>query len=133
MKRIVLGTGLFILISFAAQSISHFVINAEHYASITFMRAEPVFILGFLTMIMQGLVLSHFFKIYSGNKFTLKKGFIYGLQLCAFFVSYQALVEPAKYQVPSITSWILVEGSVGVVQFTLFGVLLSMLFKKIKV
>jgi hypothetical protein len=133
MKSMVLGTGLFIIISFTAQSISHFVINAEHYASITFMRAEPVFILGFLTMIMQGLVLSHFFKIYSGKEFTLKKGFIYGLLLCIFFVSYPALVEPAKYQVPSITSWILVEGSVGVVQFTLFGVLLSMLFKKIKV
>ena len=68
MKNLISGTILFILISFAAQSISHFVINTAHYSSIPFMRKEPIFILGFLTMIMQGMVLSHFFMIYCKNE-----------------------------------------------------------------
>ena len=132
MKNIISGTILFILISFAAQSISHFVINAAHYASIPFMRKEPIFILGLLTMIMQGMVLSHLFMIYCKNEVTIRKGFVYGLLLSAFFVSYPALVEPAKYQVPSISSWILVEATVGIIQFSLYGVLLALLFKKLK-
>ena len=132
MKRTVIGTLLFIIVSFASQSISHFVINAEHYASIPFMRKEPIFALGFLTMIMQGIVLSYLFGLYSKNEFTIKKGFLFGLIISALFVSYPTLVEPAKYQVTHISSWILVEGSVGLIQFCLFGILLGMSFAKIK-
>ncbi len=131
MKTIVSGTMLFILISFTAQSISHFVINAGHYASIPFMREEPIFILGFLTMIIQGMVLSHLFLIYCQSEITLKKGLVFGLLLSAFFVSYPALVEPAKYQVPSVGSWILVEATVGIIQFSLFGLLLALIFKRL--
>ena len=132
MKHIISGTIVFIAISFATQYISHFVVNAKHYGSIPFMREEPIFILGFLTMILQGIVLSHLFKIYCKNEFIIKKGFVYGLLFGAFFVSYTALVEPAKYEVPSISSWILVEATVGILQFSLFGVFLAILFKKLK-
>lgn len=131
-KNLVLGTLLFIIISFVAQALSHFVVNAAHYASIPFMRTESIFLLGIITMTIQGLVLSHLFIIYSKQEYTFKKGLIYGVLLAAFFVSYPALVEPAKYQVPSISSWILVEGTVGLLQFSLFGILLSMLFRKLQ-
>jgi hypothetical protein len=129
MKNIITGTLVFIVISFAAQSISHFAINADHYSAISFMRAEPIFILGFLTMIMQGIVVSYLFLIYSKNEFTWTKGLAYGLIMSAFFVSYPALVEPAKYKVPSIGAWILVEATVGIIQFTLIGILLSVTFQ----
>jgi len=132
MKKIIIGTLLFIFVSFALQSISHFVINAEHYASVPFMRNEPIFALGFLTMIMQGIVLSYLFIIYSKNEFTIKNGLLYGLIISALFVSYPALVEPAKYQVPNIVSWILVEGIVGLIQFGIFGILLAVTFRKLK-
>lgn len=132
MKNIITGTLVFIVVSFAAQSISHFAINADHYSTISFMRAEPIFVLGFLTMIMQGIVVSYLFLIYSKNEFTWTKGLAYGLILSAFFVSYPALVEPAKYKVPSIGSWILVEATVGIIQFTLIGILLSVSFQLLK-
>lgn len=132
MKNIITGTLVFIVVSFAAQSISHFAINADHYSTISFMRAEPIFILGFLTMIMQGIVVSYLFLIYSKNEFTWTKGLAYGLILSAFFVSYPAFVEPAKYKVPSISSWILVEATVGVIQFGLIGILLSVSFQLLK-
>lgn len=133
MKKIIIsGTLLFIFISFTAQALSHFVINATHYSSIPFMRSETIFALGFITMIIQGMVLSYLFIIYSKKEFTLKKGLTFGLLLTAFFVTYPALVEPAKYEVPSISSWIMVEGTVGLLQFTIFGILLSLLFQKLK-
>ena len=106
MKKLISGTVLFVLISFAAQSISHFGINADHYSTIPFMRKEPIFILGILTMIIQGFVLSHLFILFSKNDFTVKNGALFGLLITALFVSYPALVEPAKYIVPSVSSWI---------------------------
>jgi len=132
MKKYIIGTFIYILVSFAVQSISHFVINAEHYASVSFMRKEPIFALGFITMILQGVVLSYLFNMYGNNEFTIKKGLLFGLLITALFVSYPALVEPAKYLVPNIGSWALVEGLVGLFQFTLFGVLLSLSFNKLK-
>lgn len=132
MKKIIIGTLLFIFVSFALQSISHFVVNVEHYASVPFMRKEPIFALGFLTMIMQGIVLSYLFIIYSKNEFTVKNGLLYGLIISALFVSYPALVEPAKYQVPNIGSWVLVEGIVGLIQFSIFGTVLAVAFRKLK-
>ncbi len=44
----------------------------------------------------------------------------------AFLVSYIALGEAAKYNVPSIPSWIAVEVGVGFVQFTLAGLFLGL-------
>ncbi len=130
MKKIIIGTLLFIVISFASQAISHFVINVEHYATVPFMRAKPIFALGFLTMILQGIVLSYLFILFSKNEFTFKKGLLFGLIMSALFVSYPALVEPAKYQVPNILNWIIIEGFVGLIQFCVYGILLSITFKK---
>jgi len=132
MKKIIIGTLIFVLVSFATQAISHFVINVEHYSSISFMRKEPIFALGFLTMIMQGIVLSYLFQLYAKSEFNFRKGVFFGLMMSALFVSYPALVEPAKYQVQNIASWILVEGTIGLIQFCLFGILLSISFNKLK-
>jgi hypothetical protein len=57
---------------------------------------------------------------------------LFGLLITALFVSYPALVEPAKYIVPSVSSWILVEGTVGIFQFTIYGIVLSLTFSKLK-
>jgi hypothetical protein len=95
------------------------------------MRPEVIFPLGFLTMTLQGIVLSYLFNIYSNGHYTVKKGMVFGLLMSALFVSYPTFTEPAKYQVPNILSWILTEGTVGLIQFVTFGFLLSMLFKKI--
>jgi len=48
-----------------------------------------------------------------------------------FLVSYIALVAPAKYTVPSVSSWMMVEGLAGLVQFAIFGVLLGLIHKRI--
>jgi len=131
MKRLLFGTLAFIIVSFATQAISHFGINADHYATVSFMRSEPIFALGFLTMLIQGLVLSHLFGIYGNNLYATKTGLVFGLLMSAFFVSYLALVEPSKYQVPNIGAWILVEGVVGLIQFSLFGVVLSLIYRRV--
>ena len=62
MKRLIIGSLTFVFSSFLVQALSHFVINTDHYASIGFLRAEPIMALGIITMIIQGLILTYLYS-----------------------------------------------------------------------
>ncbi len=129
-KKTVLGTVAYVVISFLAQALNHFVVNKAHYASIPFMREEPIMALGIFTMLLQGVILSHVFLILHQTGATKAEGLKYGLLMGLFLGSYIALVEPSKYMAPSVSSWIAVEGITSLLQFGLFGVVLATINKK---
>jgi len=129
-KTIILGMLAFVFVSFLVQALSHFVINKEHFAAIDFMRKEPIMAFGVTTMFIQGIILTYIYLLISKKGNSIAFALKYGLLMGAFLVSYIALVEPSKYAAPSITSWILVEGISGLVQFSLFGLLLGIISKK---
>ena len=131
MKRHLIGTLLFVGVTFFVQTTSHFLVLKDHYDSVSFTRKEVIFPLAFLTLILQGIVLSFFFQLYSKGSYTLKNGFQFGLLMSALFVCYPAFTEPAKYSVPDIGTWVLVEGTVGLIQFCSFSTLLSFINKKL--
>ncbi len=121
MKHILSILG-YIAATFATQATSHFAIFSEHYAAVAHIKAEPIFVLGFTSMIIQGAVVSFVFanSRFGGRSLfdAIKFAWLFG----AFLVSYIALAEAAKYSVPSVSSWIAVEIAVSFVQFTLVGV-----------
>ena len=126
MRRHILSVLGFMVASFFTQATSHFVIFTQHYAAVPIMRAETIFPLGFATMIIQASVLSYVFansRFAGGSRMdAVRFAWLFG----AFGVSYAALGEAAKYNVPSIPSWLAVEAGVGFVQYTLFGILLGL-------
>tara|TARA_R110000772_G_scaffold28740_5_gene72250 strand:+ start:809 stop:1186 length:378 start_codon:yes stop_codon:yes gene_type:complete len=113
------------IITFAVQGLNHFVINSAHYASIDFARPEPIMALGFLTMIVQGgiltFALAHITPIGARIRDSLKVSLSFGL----FLGFYIAVTEPAKYAAPSIPCWILTEGLASTIQFVVFGLVLG--------
>ena len=111
--------------TFAVQATSHFAIFREHYAALVFLRPEPVFALGIGSMALQGVVLSYLYAAYARESPGWRSGVRFGLLAGVFFVSYPAIAEPAKYQVPSIWHWMLVESLAGAVQFAIFGLLVG--------
>lgn len=129
-KKIILGTVAYVIISFVVQALNHFVVNKAHYASINFMRAEPIMTLGIFTMILQGVILSYVFLTLHKTGATKPEGLNYGLLMGLFLGSYIALVEPSKYVAPSVLSWITVEGITSLLQFGVFGVMLATINKK---
>src|SRR6266705_2298292 len=52
----------YLVATFATQALSHFVLNVEHYAAVTFMRAEPIFAFGVASMVIQGTILSYLYS-----------------------------------------------------------------------
>lgn len=124
-KSLIIGTLSYIGASFLVQAVSHFAINAEHYASIPFMREPPLMYFGLLTMLIQGIVLTSLYLKWANGHFEVKQGLQFSWLTGLFFVSYLALVEPDKYNVANVGEWIAVEGITGAIQFTLFGFLLG--------
>jgi hypothetical protein len=122
----------FMIVSFAVQGLSHFVINVDHFAAVGFLRPDPIIPLGLATMVIQGLIMSLALASWRGNQTTIRHGLMLAWAFGAFLVSYIAIVEPSKYLVPSITSWVTVELVAGLIQFTLFGLLLGFIHLRVK-
>jgi hypothetical protein len=120
----------FMVVSFAAQGLSHFAINAEHFATISFMRPDPVIPLGLLVMVVQGGLVSLGLHSWRGESARIVDGVLASGAFGAFLVSYIAIVEPSKYQVPSILGWFEVEALVGLAQFAIFGVMLGAIHQR---
>src|SRR5216684_4887945 len=116
----------YIVASFVTQATSHFVMFTQHYAAVPILRADTIFALGFTTMIIQGAILSYAFVNSHFVGRSLMDAVCFAWLFGAFLVSYIALGEAAKYNVPSIPSWIAVEVGVGFVQFTLVGLFLGL-------
>ncbi len=119
----------YVVATFATQATSHFLINARHYAEVAFMRKEPLFALGILSMLIEGAVLSYLYSLLPKSENWLSDGVKFGWLAGAFAIGYAALAEAGKYQVPSVGSWIAVESIAAFVQFTIFGLIVAFLHR----
>ncbi len=130
MQRAALTVVAYIAATFAVQATSHFGINAEHYARLGYLRAEPIVPMGFASMIVQGLVMAWLYPRLEGAGRSLWHALRFAWLMGAFLVSYIALAEAGKYAVPAIGPWIAVEVVAGFLQYTLFGLLLGLIHRR---
>ena len=133
MLRFALTVVAYVVATLAVQAVSHFGINAGHYASVSFMRPESIASLGILASLIQGAVLAWLYPRVSLPGSPTMQAVTFAWLAGTILVSYIALVEPAKYAVPSVASWMAVEFGAGLVQFTLFGLLLSVIHTRSRV
>ena len=125
MRKHVLAVLAYVLATFATQAVSHFGVNAAHYAAVTYLRAQPVFVLGILSMMIQGSIMAYLYAQLPGAGSSIGHAVFFAWLLGGILVSYEALAEAGKYSVPALGSWIAVEVGAGLVQFTLYGALLG--------
>lgn len=125
MKKHALSVLGYIAATFVTQAVSHFLLFKDHYGAVSWIKAEPIFALGFASMTIQGVVMSVVYsnsRLRAGGIFNaVKLSWLFG----AFLISYIGLGEAAKYAIPSVPSWIGVEVLSGAIQFTLAGAALS--------
>lgn len=130
MGKQILTVLAFMFVSFGVQGLSHFVINVEHFAAIEFMRADPVLPMGFAAMIIEALIIGFVMSRLWPAGASIQQGLIVSASFGLFLASYIVLAEPAKYAVPSIPAWMLVEILASTAQFGVFGVLLGLIYRK---
>ena len=125
MQKHVLAVLAYVVATFATQAVSHFGVNAAHYAAVTYLRAQPIFALGVLAMLIQGSISTYAYAQVPQAGRSIGHAVLFAWLVGGILVSYEALAEAAKYSVPSVSSWIVVEVAAGFVQFTLYGALLG--------
>ena len=128
-SQVALTIVAYVFTTFAVQGTSHFVINADHYAAIPIMRAEPLIPLGITSMLIQGLIFGWLYPIYADGQSTLRKSIGFSWLIGGFLASYIVLGEVGKYAIPSISSWITVELSAAFAQYTIFGAALGLIHR----
>lgn len=121
----------YMVTTFGVQGTSHFVVNASHYAGIAIMRPEPIVFMGLASMVVQGLIFAWLFPLFNRGPHPVRNGILFSCALGAFLASYIALGEAGKYSIPSIGSWLAVEGTSAAVQFILFGIMLGLLHRRV--
>ena len=129
MKKHVLAVFAYAVATFATQAFSHFVVNKAHYAAVTYLRPDPIFPLGITAMLIQGSILSYLYSRLVVPVRSFRQAVGFGWLTGGFLVSYIALGEAAKYSVPAVGSWIAVEAMAGFAQFTVYGLLLGLVYR----
>ncbi len=130
MKKTILTVLAFMAVSFGVQGLSHFVINADHFATILFMRPDPILPMGFAAMIIEALIFCFVMSRLWPDGASIKHALVVSACFGGFLASYIVLAEPAKYAAPSVSAWVAVEGTASFVQFAVFGVLLGLIYRK---
>lgn len=132
-RHVLLTILAYIVATFGVQGVSHFLVNAGHYASLHIMRSEPVFFLGFASMLIQGLVFAGLFPIFHRSGSPMSSALRFSWAMGAVLGSYIALAEAGKYAVTDVGSWFVVEAGAAAIQFTIFGLFLGLIHRKASV
>src|SRR3989440_8629072 len=120
MRQHLLAILAYVVATFATQAVSHFGVNAAHYAAVTYLRAQPLFALGILSMLIQGSIMAYLYAQLPGAGRSIGHAVCFAWLVGGILVSYEALAEAGKYTVPALGSWIAVEAAAGRVEVTLF-------------
>ena len=127
-KKIALGTVAYTVGTFSLAIVWHVVLFEDLYRAFGYFDDEPNFLLGFLTIMIQGVVLSGIYPLVElkGPRFT--RGLKFAFLLGGFFWTSHVLAFLAKQDVPQAGLFAAMETFYLVCQFGLFGVFLGLIF-----
>lgn len=109
----------------------HFVFFKEMYESFgIYNRADPIMPLGFLSMILQGLVMSYLFPRFFKGGSPLGEGLKFGLAMGVFLFSVSTIANAAKIEVHSMSTWFLIQAIFHLIQFASTGLLIGFIHSR---
>jgi len=131
-KYFVFSLLAYLALTFACAVTWHLVLFKDYYLSVG-MRKDPLMHLGVFSMLIQAFVLSYLYpRFYKGGE-PWKEGAAFGFFMGLFLASFAALADAGKFDLGSPVAWILHEGTITLVQFTLAGILIALIHGRAKV
>lgn len=129
-KTIGLGTIAYTFITFPLAAIWHVVLFEEMYISFGYFTGEPNFLLGFLTIFIQGFILSFLYPYFNISAQGIKRGLKYSLLMGAFFWTSHVLALLAKQTMQAPISFLAIESFYLLLQFSTYGILIGLIHGK---
>ena len=128
-KMIIQGTLAYTLVTFPFAIFWHIVLFEELYKAFNYFEGEPSFALGFLSIFVQGLVLSTLYSIIRVNGHSLGQALKYSLLMGLFLWSTHVIAFVAKQTIPNVGMFIALESLYLLLQFLLYGLCISWIFR----
>ena len=129
-KSALLGMIAYTAVTFPLAVVWHVVLFEEKYHDFGYFEGEPSFILGLVTIVIQGGILSFLYPLvaFTGNGIT--RGLKYSLLIGLFFWSSHVLAFVAKQVVASSLSFVIMESFYLLLQFGIYGILIGIIFNR---
>jgi len=127
-KSTLLGTLAYTLLTFPLAVIWHVVLFEDKYHSFGYFEGEPSFVLGLLTIIIQGFILSFLYPYVKFKGQGISRGLKYSLLIGVFFWSSHVLAFVAKQVVDSSVSFVVMESFYLLIQFGVYGLLIGKIY-----
>ena len=97
-----------------------------------FQRTEPLIMLGMLATLIQGAVIAYLYPFYlQGKESTLVRGISFSLIIGLMVYSVMGFATAAKFMIEPVAPFLALHTVFQVIQFTLTGVALGFIFKKL--
>ena len=128
-KRTALGTVAYTLGTFLLAVVWHILLFEACYQSFGYFRGEPHFIIGFVTILIQGVILSVLFPIVKLSGTSIKRGIKFSFLVGAFFWTSHVLAFVAKQSIQDAELFIAMETIYLALQFGLFGLLIGVIYR----
>lgn len=128
-KQVILGAVAYILATFPLAAIWHIVIFADQYRAFGYFEGEPNLLLGFSSIVVQGVVLSVLFQFTCFKGSVLIQSLKYVALVGVFFWSSHVVAFLAKQSIGNPAGFALMESAYLFIQFGVFGALLGLINK----
>ncbi|MDD9948069.1 MAG: hypothetical protein OXU48_00890 [candidate division Zixibacteria bacterium] len=128
-KKLILGTAAYTICTFSLAVVWHIFLFSERYESFGYFEGEPDFLLGLLTIVLQGVLLSTLFPMLKAEGTSFRRGIRFAFITGAFFWTSHVLAFVAKQKVPGVSAFIWMETAYLLLQFGLFGLIIGVIYR----
>lgn len=98
--------------------------------SITIMRPSPIVYLSMSATILTGLAISMLYPITNISGTPVLRGLKFGFLTGLIMIPFVAMDVPGRFMIPSVGTWILLQGILGMVHSSVAGALIGLIFGK---
>lgn len=131
MKKMVLATFAYAIVTMLIAAPWHFVLFKDLYHSFgIYNRAEPIVPLGFLTMLIQGIVMAVIYPRYYRGGSHYQEATRFSLLMGIFLYSVSTLANAAKIDVSPMGTWLGIQATFHVIQFVACGLALGFVYSR---
>ena len=128
-KNIALGTVAYTIGTFSLAVTWHVLLFEEKYRTFGYFEGEPSFSIGFVSILLQGIILSALYPLVQFQGSSVLRGFKFAFSVGAFFWTSHVLAFVAKQTVQNVFLFVTMETVYLVLQFGLFGLLIGLIYR----
>jgi hypothetical protein len=127
-KKIILGTLAYFSSSFVIQGLLGFAFAGAYFSSIPILRNPPIISLALPQAMATGIAFAILYPMTNFKGTPVLRGLKFGLLIGLIVVPFVALDLPARFMIPSVGTWILVQGILGILHYAIAGILIGLIY-----